>query len=219
MKPTKITVKVHSSLLAAFNKQLQELPIKRDAFLNHIICIETKRLAEEMEGKELSAGARRHISRKLRNLGTTPVNLVVDAEIAKKLNNIVEESNMVRDAFINRLIMFLRSSDKLLDHLDLSKTDNGRIFGSPPASPMKALEETLCDPLAFLHEDAKRRHGTSLYLLDLPTELDGFSCYLEDDRVPGTEPHKRKARELDELTRSFESFEKITLPSLKSGGK
>ncbi len=110
METTKITVKIYEPLLKSFDRQLDEVFIKRDAFLNAITKAELKNLASDMEGKVLSSKAKRYISGELKRMGTAQINIVVDKSVVEELNAIVAKSNMVRDAFFNRLILFLRSS-------------------------------------------------------------------------------------------------------------
>ena len=213
-------------MLTAFNRQLKPLPIKRDAFLNGVMRAETHRLAEAMDGKRLSSKANRYISGQLARLGTTTVNIVVDKEVADSLNAIVKRSNIVRDAFINRLIAFLRSSDNLLKYLGLplehtpGKIGNMILVGSvAPTSPMGALQEVFTDPLYVLHENAKDLYdGQNLYLLDLPSpRWDGLACFLEDSAVPGTKAHRQSQQEIEALVQALEGIELETLvPAGKS---
>ena len=121
MEETKITVKLYSALApTAVAGQLEGLFLKRDAFLNHMIRIETPRLAEEMEGFSVSPKARRYIAGELKRMGVVPINVVVDKDVAAALNDVVDHTNMVRDAFMNRLILFLRSSEAILKRLGTS---------------------------------------------------------------------------------------------------
>jgi hypothetical protein len=90
--------------LRDFDKQIDSLFIKRDAFLNCMIQEEIPHLARDLEGKRLSLKAKRYIAGELKRLGTVPVNVVVDKSTADTLNAIVDSSNIVRDAFINRLM-------------------------------------------------------------------------------------------------------------------
>ena len=103
MSQTKITVKIYEPLLRDFDRQLDKLFIKRDAFLNAMIQEEIRYLANDMEGKRLTLSAKRYIAGELKRMGTTPVNVVVDKATADALNSVVDSSNLVRDAFMNRL--------------------------------------------------------------------------------------------------------------------
>ncbi len=207
MSQTKITVKIYEPLLRDFDCQIDKLFIKRDAFLNAMIQKEVQHLASEMEGKLLTPNAKRYISGELKRMGTTQVNVVVDKTTADELNAIVKTSNMVRDAFINRLIMLLRSSSALLSHLELPDFITGSEFDSyvepMPTSPMKAMEAVHADPLYYLRVSCLERHDSGLYLLDLPQKLAGFTCYMDESVVPGTKAYEQTQREaqamLDEL--------------------
>lgn len=217
MNQTKITVKIYEPLLRDLDKQLDALFIKRDAFLNHMIQLETDYLANEMAGKRLSTRARKYISGELKRLGTHTVNVVVDKTTAEKLNAIVDEANLVRDAFVNRLIMFLRSSDSLLSYLDLPKyivhSEFDSSYEEMPTSPLKAIESVFSDPLYYLRIAIDERYQTGLYLLDLThPKFVGFSCYLGEDQIPGTEEYLQAQKESEEsLNMALESFEQAFL--------
>lgn len=214
MSQTKITVKVFEPLLKDFERQIEALFIKRDAFLNSVIREEIKHLARDMQGKKLSSKANRYISGELKRLGTHPVNIVVDESTAKALNAVVKETNIVRDAFFNRLILLLRSSTTLLTYLDLPAFITGSEFETVhvypmPTSPLQTMAAVQNDPLYYLREGVEERLKTGLYLIDLSPEFVGFTCYMEDTEIPGTEAYAQSQIEaeamLDELLISIEA--------------
>lgn len=214
MSQTKITVKIFAPLLKDFERQIESLFIKRDAFLNSVIQEEVKHLARDMEGKKLSSKANRYISGELKQLGTHPVNIVVDQSTADVLNAVVKETNIVRDSFFNRLIYLLRSSTALLTYLDLPAFINGSEFETVhvepmPTSPLQAMAAVHNDPLYYLRAGAEERLKTGLYLIDLPPKFVGFTCYMEDNEIPGTEAYTQSQIEsekmLDELLISIEA--------------
>lgn len=213
MSETKMTVKVYRPLLQSFSRQVRGLHMMESAFLNSMIRQETPHLAEELAGKRMSSAARTYVARTLKRMGTRQINIVVDRETADALNKTVEDSNMVRDAFINRLIMFLRSSDFLLKYLELPEFVTGSAFKSivepMQTSPLRALEAIHADPLYYLRVAVEERHETGLYLLDMPPQLVGFSCHLDDARVPGTERYEEAQREVEEMLRGLDDFEGV----------
>jgi hypothetical protein len=194
MNQTKMTVKIYEPLLKSFEDQMDQLCIKRDAFLNHMIKIETPYLAGELDGRRLSVKARRYISGRLKKMGTKTVNLVVDRETADALNAVVETSNIVRDAFINRLVMFLRSSDSLLRFYDLPnfvvRSEFESWYEDMPTSPLKAMESVFNDPLYYLRIAAEERLDSGLYMLGLPERFSGLLIHLDDHSVPGTKEYE-----------------------------
>jgi hypothetical protein len=204
MNQTKITVKICNRLLRAFNQDIDRLFLKRDAFLNQMIATETEYLAQDLAGKRLSSRAKRHIAGELKRLGTTPVNVVVDKEVANALNAVVNETNIVRDAFINRMLWLLRGGEAMLDGLNLPKFINASEFESftpeaMPTAPLKAMRAFQLDPLHYLRVGCEDRHDTGLYLLDLPPKLTGFACWLDDFLVPGTASYLDAATLLAEM--------------------
>ena len=211
MNQTKITVKLHTNLLKAFDTQIDQLFLKRDAFLNHLIRTEVPSLAEEMEDRRLSPEARRHVAGHLKRMGTTTVNVVVDKDVADALNAVVERSNMVRDAFMNRVLLFMRSSEWLLGYLDLPQLVRDSEFNCVPdqipTSPIRAIKSVLDDPFYYLRIGAYERHQSGLYLLPLPPKFVGFSCFLDDAFVPGTEGHAAMEKEVEQMLKEIDALE------------
>lgn len=222
MKTTKITVKIYEPLFDSFDDQMGRLCIKRDAFLNHMIKVETPNLAKELNGRRMSTKARRYVSGQLKRMGTKTVNIVVDKEVADSLNAVVDASNIVRDAFINRLVMFLRSSDVVLSFFNLPKVINGSEFDdwyeAMPTSPIKAIETVFDDPLHYLRLASEERYDRGLYLLDLPERFAGFTCFMHDALVPGTQDYEEfmesSKLELREILESIETEAFIKAPSV-----
>lgn len=199
----KITVKVFEPLLTLFMDHLKSCFIQRDAFVNHILTLEIEHLAKDLEGKRLSDKARRHITRSLRDVkaGTKTINIVVDNSVSKALGKVVVESNLVRDAFFNRLFLFLCAKDELLSRLHLPTDTSDRFFNQwsfqRPTAPMGAVSEVLSDPLWALREACQDTHEEGLYLIHLGTQYDGFACWMDDASVPGTSERRKLLRGLD----------------------
>ena len=213
METTKITMKISTPLLHKFNQQIDTVFIKRDALLNHILKTEVDHLANELQGLALSSKARRYISGELKRLDTKTINVVVDKAVAAKLTSVVKQCNLVRDAFANRLFMFLLSSDRLLEWLEIPLDVSGidskseYINGEIPTSPLRAVEFIFSDPFFYLRLAAKERLDSGLYLLDLPDTFVGLTCYMEDKHIPGTAEYEEYQEDLsvmwDELELSF----------------
>lgn len=200
---TKITVKVPTSLLRRFKRQIDGLNLKRDAFLVSMIGGELPYLEKDMDGRRLTSAARRHIAGSLKRMGTSTINVVAPESIAASLTKATKRHNLVRDAFVSRLIALLRSEKSLLDLLDLPERIERPQFRSSvdamPTSPLKAMEEVKADPLFYLRVAMEERHGTGLYLADLPPRLHGLACYLDDGQVPGTVAYKARQGEEEQL--------------------
>ncbi len=211
MDQTKITIKIHAPMLVAFERDLDQLCLKRDAFLNHAIRLEIASLAEELKGKRQSTKARRHVAGCLKRMGTRTLNVVVDKDVAAALNQVIDSTNTVRDAFMNRLVMFLRSSTKLLEYLELPsmvvRSNFQSSYEEMPTSPLKAMDSVFSDPFYYLRLAAEERFETGLYLLPLPDQYTGFTCYLPDHQVPGTPENKAFKAEIEQSLAELTLFE------------
>jgi hypothetical protein len=203
MDTTKITLKVYEPFLAEFEKQIRAAFIKRDAFLNHMIKTETRNLSAELGDNVLSKKARLCISRELQRLGTKTINVVVDKSTAADLNETVKKHNLVRDAFLNRLIMFLLSRDHLLEYLglpiEIMPHEFESCLESLPTSPLGAIQSINGDPFFYLRVASFERLSMGLYLLELPEKFIGLTCYLEDRRIPGSDEYLYEQSLLQEL--------------------
>jgi hypothetical protein len=203
MDTTKITFKIYKPLLADFEKQIRAAFIKRDAFINHMIKTETQKLSVELGANVLSKKARLFISRELQKLGTKTINVVVDKSTAEELNKAVKKHNLVRDAFLNRLVMFLLSRDRLLQYLGLPNEIMHQEFESCleslPTSPLGAIRSINGDPFFYLRVASFERLSKGLYLLELPEKFIGLTCYLEDRQIPGSDEYLYEQSLLQEL--------------------
>ncbi len=210
MATTKITAKVYKPLWTDFIRQTNTLFLKRDAFLNHMIRTEIPHLAREVKGKDkLSSKARRYIAGELKRMGSespVTVNIVVDQETADALKQVVDSANLVRDGFINRLLIWLRASDVLLQSFDIPKTLDGlNEWNGMPVSPLKAMEAVRDDPLGYIRSQIETEEWGGLYTGYMPPPLTGLSCYLDDVHVPDTLAFKENEREMADLLGEAES--------------
>lgn len=209
-KPTKITVYLYKSLYEKIDAQLSAALLRRDAFLDRVIATEIPHLRKDLVGRRLSKAAHQHISRQLGKTRATenrednprwPVSIAVSRATAAALKDVVKEHNLVRDAFIHRLIVLLRSTDKTLELFDLpARIENRRRDGTEdmPTGPLRAIEEAQTDPFYYLRAACNEKHGCGLYDLPLPSAYDFMACYLANEDVPGTPEYAERQRRLAE---------------------
>lgn len=192
MTDTKITVKIIPSLLESLSGQLSSCFVKRDAFIEHLIEVETPHLAKEMSGKRQSNAARRYISGELKRKAPKTVNVKIKSVTAHRLNTVIKDSNMVRDAFVNRIILLLTATPRLLSAIGLPETvtesirSTNYINADLPASPLAAMQELISDPFWYFRSWDKENGNRGIYLRELDEIFTFLSCYMEDYRVPGT---------------------------------
>lgn len=206
MDVTKITAKVYQPMWLKFQKNIRELFLNRDAFLDHIISVETPHLRDDLAGRAMSRKAKTYVSRELNLMGHAKqqglirVSIATSKETATNLGVVVKESNLVRDAFINRLLFFLLSTDKVLNFFGVPLRTGGlKHAESFSTNPMQAMMEIRDDPFFYIRESLLERGETGMYTVPLTKGLMGFSCYLGDKDVPGTKEHEKFQKELQEL--------------------
>lgn len=213
---TKLSVHFFHPMYVDFDRQMKEALLRRDAFLDRVIAREIEHIRYDLEGKKNSATANRYIAGKLKSLGgdkappLKQVSIAVRHSTAEALRQVVSDHNLVRDALINWIVALLRSSDQLLNSLDLPTTVSSfRSNGTQdmPTSPIKAIMETQWDPFYYLRAACQGRHACGLYAMPLPTQLVGLSCYLPDEDVPKTTDYIEKLAKETELMKDWLSFE------------
>ena len=188
------------------NAQLNECHMKRDSFLHHVVRTELPYLSAELEGYRTSQKAKQFISNKIRRMELTTVNVVFPKTTADELRDVVEKHNLVRDAFINRLVLFLLSPGEFLERIEVPAVLNHssmRDLGSLPTSPLGAIKKTLLDPLYFIRNYLEDEDLDPIYRVILAGPVQAFSCYWPDELVPGTTAEKKSKQELDKIIGSL----------------
>lgn len=221
---TKLTVNFYKPMFIAFNRQINATPFSRDAFLDNIIASEIDHVRSDLQNTMVSAKTKKYITGRLKQMGDQksktlhPVSINVRKTTAESLRKLVTDHNLVRDALLNWMLALLRSSDSLLDSLQLPRRINGSWSTSTEnlsTSPLKALEEILCDPFYYLRAACEQKYGCGLYAMPLPPELHGFACDLPDDQVISStacEERERKEQEMNDLILSLDVFESSLSP-------
>lgn len=196
MPLTKITARVDRALWESFSEQIDDLFIKKGAFLDFMIRRELRFLKEDLEGVVLSTKAKRYIANKLGHRHPLPVSIEVQQETADALNEIIKRHNIVRDAFINRLIIFLRGNAKLLRAIGAPDSISASAFSSLeslPASPLKAMQCVYDDPLYYIRSFLQESEQGGVYNVDLGVDNSWAACVIDEAVVPGTRAFKQRA--------------------------
>lgn len=224
MSLAKISFRVPPGLWQRFGEQAKDLFLNRAPFLDHMIQRELPELERDLGARRLSTSAKRHISGELKRQGAKSANIEINASTAVELNRVMGERNLVRDAFLCRLLIFLRGTDTLLDYLDVPKEVKGSIhfpsgvigLEAMPTSPLRAMEAVRDDPLYYVRVYVEHHWKCGIYCVPLPRSLDWAACFLEDKDVPGTKAFKDDQRESAEL---YEALERDAFSSVLTNDK
>lgn len=191
----KVSFQIAVVLLELLNNQLKEIPISRDLFFSNLLKKECEFLAISLKGKRLTDEVKIHIAERLRGMerGTKPVSMVIDSTVVSRLNEIVAESNIVRDAFINRLIYLLVRAEKLTGK-DVIGFDEDEPIPFIPSNPLQWIKQVSSDPLCYVRDSFRN----DTYLGQLSGVLVGLTCYAEDlSDLPGTGEYEKRMKELE----------------------
>lgn len=185
-------------------KKLNSCFLKRDAYLSHLLAKELPRLIESTKDLKQSDFARRYIAGELKKSGTRTVNIVIDKQLAHDLNQVVKNTNMVRDAFFNRLVVLASVSNSGLVGLGLTdEVSIDRVHDFEPdieLCPLKNLHEQLKDPLYYLHKAT----DSDLYQFQFNKSFHFLSCYMKDEDIPTSEEYALRNAKLNEVLSGWE---------------
>lgn len=210
MPKTAISFNVPPKLWEAFKKQTDELFLSRAPFLDYMVASELPYLRTELSGLKLSLRAKRHIAGAMKRTGPVSVNIEVRPETAEALREATQAHNLVRDAFMARLLLFLRSTDAFLKYLEIPRIASSRgtdaYLEEMPSSPLKAMEAVRDDPLFYVRHHVEYAWETGIYRLALPRQIDWAACYLADEDIPGTAAYRRQQKLSNELLAMLEDI-------------
>lgn len=234
-KPTKkkILVNVYKPLRTRLNERVENACLQRDAYLDHVLRNEAVMLEKELTSPN-SADARNHLAEHLGLLDRIQVNLSLQSDTVDAINKACESRNVPRDAFINRIFLFLvmpqRKVFRQLLFIDIDWYWVHRVLDKysheAPLTP-EHLEGSLEVLELMVNEDpfwayracleAAREEGDDAYeplhqalirkdfFSGLESSL-GFNCYLPDSLIEGHPAQIAAQKELDSL---FEGLKDI----------
>lgn len=208
MPKTAISFNVPPKLWAAFKAQTDGLFLSRAPFLDYMVANELPHLSTELGGLNLSLRAKRYIAGAMKKQGPISVNIEVQPATAEALREAAQAHNLVRDAFMARLLIFLRSTDAFLKYLEVPRIATSRGTNASleemPASPLKAMEAVRDDPLFYVRFHVEAVHEVGIYRVSLPRQLDWAACYIADEDIPGTSAYRRQQKLGNELLAMLE---------------
>lgn len=199
MPKSAISFRIPTRLWEAFKAQTDSLFLSRAPFLDYMVRRELANLREELAGLKQSTRAKRHIAGVLKRQDLTSVNIEVQPETADALREATAAHNLGRDALMSRLVIFLRSTDALLRHLEVplavQRHGVGISLEDMPTSPLGAMEAVRDDPFFYVRAHVEHIHGCGIYRAPLPRSVDWAACYLPDELVQNTTANRRRLKE------------------------
>lgn len=216
-KPTrKILVSVWNPVLEKFRTKVEAACLRRDAFLDRVVQGELDALAAE-DGPANSPEAKRCIEEHFTQLLRKPVGITLATDTIARLDQICNDKNVVRDAFINRILFCLVADRRMLEVLFPIEEYRDQVFPDWEAPghgslwrPIETMIELTDEPFAFIRECLARAREDlddstmTFYQTHIPDRLFGdkvqgtlgLNVLLADIYVPG---HPANVDLLDDL--------------------
>ena len=212
----KILVNVWLPLLDSLNKKVEVACLRRDQYLDRIFRAEL----DELEGERAapnSPAAKACVADHFAHLNCRSISLNLSHATISKLNQLCEEKNIVRDAFINRVLLCLVAKPKILEILFPIEEYREQVFEywDRPGhaylwQPLDTMGELVNEPFSFIREclgrarEEEEDDNYTFYQAHVP---DGFfgekvkgtlglNVFLPDHFVPG---HPAERELLDDL--------------------
>lgn len=212
----KISVKVWRPIVDKLDKKMSAACLRRDAYLNRVLEIELANLDKEVRHAS-SESARSFIANKLDAMPDRKlVSLTLRIDLVERLGEICERKRIVRDSFLNRLLLLLSASPTVFDHLlNLEQEWKRRLF-------REYRHETFFENTFYPIEEDINPFWAVRDWIDLqdPTgqsddeeiyttfwgegrfknvDLTGLNCFAHDWRIPNHPAEIEHRKELDEL--------------------
>lgn len=232
----KILANVSKPLIEKLNEKVSAGCLQRDAYLDHVFSHEAKMLGEEIDEPN-SPEARDHLVKHLGLLDRKSVNFSLRPETVAVMDEVCKLKNIPRDAFINRVVLFLvaeRAFFQKIIGIDLKwywdRHMGSNVYSAPYPldGALSAIKDLVTDDpfwaVRICIEEAKSGpddYVDPLHKIHIPGDLFsknfksslGFNCYLADGFIEGHPAEKAWKDELDKL---FEEFTHESEPK-KSG--
>jgi len=176
----KLTVQLWTSAAEAVKQRIRSLRLQRDAYLGDLLTIEIERLATEIICKN-PPGAASMIRKHLGTLKREKVTIAIDEDLAARIDSVLEQRDIPRDAFVNRIFFFLIAK---AEHLALLEVGFQKM-STDTATPLIEVSGLLKDPFF----DIRQSNGGKFYSICLPVEpiaknwpsLFGLNCLIDEN--------------------------------------
>ena len=231
---SKLTIQIWDRLFNLLEKRTAEICQRRDALLERVIANEIDHLREDLPMAN-SKAARAHIEHHLKLLlsaSKRQVTLSLSPDTANRLDAICTEKNVPREAFLNRVILFLVAKPTFLDaalfgldpkvaheiRTDIKNKFHVNLELENGFAPLPMIADILADPFWGYREMAaeiSKAAGEDYTLYGMPFRQENFlglNCFVADAEVPGTDAYLAAQQAADQMLADLGG----EIPSLKS---
>lgn len=191
----KVAVKVWRPALDKLDAKMAKACLRRDAYLTQLLDAELEYLDSEVV-TENSEAARAYVARKFDLIPDKKlVTFVMRSDVVERMNEICKRKRIVRDAFLNRILLLLAASHNTFERfLGLDEDWKRHLMREYAGAPFLESSfypiEKFCTPF-WAARDWLREDNESIYRIFWDenmfkdVDLTGLNCHVHDNRLPG----------------------------------
>lgn len=218
---SKLTIQIWDRLFNLLEQRTAEICQRRDALLERVIANEIDHLRDDLPVAN-SEAARAHIEHHLKLLlsgSKRQITLSLSPDTATRLDEVCTEKNVPREAFLNRVILFLVAKPTFLDaalfglkpdvahemRTDIKNQYSVNLELENGFAPLPMIADILADPFwgyRAMAAEVSTDAGGDYTLYGMPfgqKNFLGLNCFVADAEVPGTDAYLAAQQEADQM--------------------
>lgn len=161
-KKKKIMVQLWSFILQSMEREFTSLHIKRDSYLNDLLSREIEKLDSEVTFRNSDEVRARFNERKLPN--RVKLTIELDVALVARIDKVLNDKNIPRDSFVNRVLFFLLARKPLLDNLCIQYKSRSEAV----ANSLDGARGFLVDPFWHIRTSNHGQFYTLAHFPDCP---------------------------------------------------
>ena len=181
MEKAKIMITVITPVMDRLNKKIEGLMLRRDSYLNSVLNFEIDLLEEEITSSN-SEQARDYLLSQLKTMPTKSISITLDKKLIEHIDTICKKINVARDCWINRVLFFLAAEGSQLKVIGIDAPPHESLS----TNPLDAASELIFNPFHDCRIWMDAQYGKKFYEWELPKQLVGMECYIDDQDVPNS---------------------------------
>lgn len=179
MEKSKIMITVLTPVMDRLNKKIEGLMLRRDSYLNSVLDSEIDCLEKEITNTN-SEPARDYLLSQLKMMPTKSISIALDKKLIERIDTVCKKINVARDCWINRVLFFLAAEAPQLTVIGIDAHRHEELS----INPLDAASDLIFDPFHDCRRWMRERYGKTFYEWELPKQLVGMECYINDQNVP-----------------------------------
>lgn len=181
MEKSKIMFTVLTPVMDRLNKKIEGLMLRRDSYLNSVLDSEIDCLDKEITNSN-SELARDYLLSQLKVMPTKSISIALDKKLIERIDTVCKKINIARDCWINRVLFFLAAEGQQLKVIGIDAPPHEALS----INPLDAASDLIFNPFHDCRIWMDAHYGKKFYEWELPKQLVGMECYIDDQNVPSS---------------------------------